>query len=287
MNYEEFEAKMIARAEIFAEALDLICEVREMHKINETLKAICLKKSEDGISPMIYVKKCWQNYNDDEDINAFAFGVFASALDDLPDELADFENPQYDPSRIIACMVNAKLNKDLLAEVPHRMWLGDIAIVYRFVVSEEGNYSFVINNSVIKAWGINESKLYIRANVNAVAGFAAADIVDFNGMIAITNKIQLFGAGVLADDYHFHLCKIARTHEFKKALVVPMSVHDFAVMPIDNLNDEELEGLVNDLREQLASCVDDGIITEREFLSNELFMFEYDEEVDEGELIWY
>lgn len=286
MNYEEFEAKMIARAEIFAEARDLICEIRDVHKTNETLKAICFKENENGVSPMIYIKKCWQDY-DAEDINAFAFGMFTSTINNIPEELTRFTKPEYDPSRIIACMVNAKLNKDLLAEVPHRMWLGDIAIIYRFIVSKEGNYSFVINNSVIKAWGINESKLHMRAEVNAVAGFAAADIVDFNGMIAITNKIQLFGAGVLADDYHFHLCKIAHKHEFKKALVVPMSVHDFAVMPIDNLNDEELEELVNDLREQLASSVDDGIITEREFLSSELFMFEYDEEEDEGELRWY
>lgn len=289
MNYEEFEAKMIARAEIFAEACDLICEVREAHKTNETLKAICFKESENGVSPMIYIKKCWQDYDADEDISTFAFGVFASTINNIPEELAAFKNPEYDPLRIIPCMVNAKLNKDLLAEVPHRMWLGDIAIIYRFIVSEDGDsvYSFVVNNSIIKVWGVNESELYEVAESNRFSGYAAAEIINFDSMIAITSKIHEFGAGVLAYSDNFHLCKIARILEFKKALVVPMSIHDFAVMPIDNLNDEELEGLVNDLKEQLASGVDDEIIAEREFLSNEIFMFEYDEEEDKGELRWY
>jgi len=147
-------------------------------------------------------------------------------------------------------LVNADMNRELLAEIPHRLFL-DLAVVYcvRVDVSEDGFGSILIHYPHTEMWGQNEEILYQIAMENMCsknettfdsmenilkcflkenAPYGGKDILEDTGMYVLTNRSRLFGASSILQPGI--LAEIAEGTK-SNLIILPSSIHEVILIP--------------------------------------------------------
>ncbi len=174
-NQDEFEV-FISKMEgavkaYYGESHDVA--VKEVVKLNGLiLHGLTILKTGRNICPTIYLEDYYERYRDGysfsevfkmiietyEKHNATEF----ASLDYFTDYSAVADN-------LYIKMINAKLNKNLLEDVPHRI-IEDLALVcYVEVTSADNSYGTVlIHNNHICMWGVKEDRLFEDAIANSV-----------------------------------------------------------------------------------------------------------------------
>ncbi len=178
MNFEEFVENVRDSVEEVAgrELSNFKVIVRRVTKNNNIRKrAISIVKEGQNATPTIYLDKFYEDYKEGFRIGKIAediFNVYKQGMVKFEEEIdidhiADFDKIK---DRIYVRVVNKRLNKVLLADIPHKNML-DLAIVYYLEVSSNGcdKATALIHNYHIDHWNVSAQELHELAFNNTLA----------------------------------------------------------------------------------------------------------------------
>jgi len=173
------EVKIVDFTEFVGQIADLLRErndkldisiqtVRKNNSVQYT--GLSIRAAGANVTPIIYLEPFFQRYEEYHDMeevidrimkiyqqNEFHFDA---------DSIMDFNNVK---DRIIYIVVNRHKNKEMLNEVPNRVLVEDIAVVYKIMLDDAkdgSTASIQIKNSMMDIWSVDEETLWTCAQEN-------------------------------------------------------------------------------------------------------------------------
>lgn len=227
--------------------------LEKVQKTNIDLDGLTIMKDGETITPTIYLEpfyKALENGVSVDDVTDRILYIYFNArtYKDQFDitSLSDFG---YAKNKLYVQLINRHLNKNLLRNIPHTMFLDDFAVAVRCTVeaSEENNASFMVHNSHLNIWQADSETVLSLAISNTLAEhnvdlMPLEQLIRETGSIApkefpadcriwfMSNQKRYFGAAaVLSDDV---LKDFADKHG--SFYVIFSSVHEVLLMPSPN-----------------------------------------------------
>lgn len=228
--------------------------VREITKTNDTvLHGLSVIKDKSGAVPVVYLDSYYQNYKGGKDmediITDLAEVIVRSEIQFDTRPITDWNVAK---NLVVPRLVNAEYNKSLLKKAPHTM-MADLAIVYYIAMpGDEGtNYTTIVTNELMKAWGVNADELHNIAlnnlSVNKIGTIdTMANVLTKMGcvydlsedeiealaaedLLILSNKQHCYGtAAILDKDLMAKVEKIFDSDFY----VIPSSVHELLLMRV-------------------------------------------------------
>ena len=139
-----------------------------LHTVNKVnlgrVESLSILPPGSNVSPTIYLKQYYEEYCNhksmEQVLNAIAdqyleyaeIGVWAEIS-----EITDFSKAKH---RLVASVINAKRNVELLKTHPHHHFL-DLAVVYELVITSEtiGSGTTRVSNEALKLWGVSQEEV--------------------------------------------------------------------------------------------------------------------------------
>lgn len=272
MKFEEFVAEIKAAFE--AEYPDQEVRISEITKTNGI--------KHTGITvvgtttPIIYLEEAYQKYEEGETLKVLTKRLLSAYAKNAgfrfdPNQFTDWEKVKEHGLRMK--LVSEESNKELLADAPHRQVCGSYNIIYKYLVDmEDGQGSITIRNSHMNVWGVDEEDLYQLAiegisdvsittmedMMSSILGGNQVDTSLKNGawrdscspygapMYVATNASRFDGAAVIV--VPGVLKEMADV--FKSDLyIIPSSIHEVIVLPVEGNGTGNPEKLVQMIRE--------------------------------------
>lgn len=232
--------------------------IQKVFKPNRELDGLLIMAEDETVSPTIYLEPFYEalaggipiDHVVERILREYCLAKSGTADFDI-EHLKDFE---YAKSRMYTQLVNRHLNKNLLQDVPHAMFLDDFAIIVRCTVetSEDCDASFMVHNSHLNIWQTDSETVLSLAISNTLTehdvelmplGQLIRELVpvfpeerssDCN-MWFMSNKKRTFGAtAVLSDDV---LKSFAEKHGSFCAIF--SSIHEVLLLPGFDISDTE------------------------------------------------
>ena len=282
MDFETFKEELredVKRALEEKTDSEYSVELHTQEKMNETYDALTIKPEDSEIGVSLNTDSLYKAYSDGMDYDRIVsetVGRAESALANRPDFNIDaFKD--YDKMKETLAMevVSAERNADILDTVPHKN-MEDMAIVYRFVVGQEGaeTGTILVTNKMLDEYGITPEQLHADAMKNApevrpmeikgmgevlAAQMGVENLEDLGlnippeqeQMYVASVKGNVHGAGVLAyEDFMDKAAERAGGSFF----ILPSSIHEVLIIPDNGKFD--LQALENMVKEVNATTVD-------------------------------
>lgn len=227
--------------------------LEKVQKTNIDLDGLTILKDGETITPTIYLEpfyKALENGVSVDDVTDRILYIYFNArtYKDQFDitSLSDFG---YAKNKLYVQLINRHLNKNLLRNIPHTMFLDDFAVAVLCTVeaSEENYASFMVHNSHLNIWQADSETVLSLAISNTLAKhnvdlMPLEQLIRETGSIApkefpadcriwfMSNQKRYFGAAaVLSDDV---LKDFADKHG--SFYVIFSSVHEVLLMPSPN-----------------------------------------------------
>ncbi len=262
-----------------------VASIHDVLKNNNThLTGISIKTEESNVAPTIYLDSMFDRYVEGEvsvsDVVSQIISVYKSHEVTVPFDVSKITEYSACKEKICYKLVNAMHNRDLLLDTPHRIVVGDLAVIYYILVSDDkdGSATITIRNNMSEAWGVTEEELYETAlentqrlyrgsvkNMAAVMQEILFDHMDDENakeffdmavseddtMYVCTNFRKINGAGVLLYD---NLLKEFADKTGSDFYILPSSIHETLLVPVsDEMSVEYLRSLVYEVnRTQVA-----------------------------------
>lgn len=132
--------------------------IQKVFKPNRELEGLLIMGEGEIISPTIYLESSYEALDNGTPVEQVVNRIL-QAYDSVRSEAVDFDiehlkDFDYAKERLYVQLINRLLNKNLLQNTPHAMFLDDFAIIARCTVeaSEEGEASFIVHNSHLNIW---------------------------------------------------------------------------------------------------------------------------------------
>ena len=247
MKFEEFTKAVVDKIreylpETFAEAS---VELQPIVKNNDLkLTGLTIRRQESGACPLIYLEQFFEAYEAGEDMGTVLENIADVRMkNDVCDafdaeQITDFERVK---DRIIPRLIGGKAwNASLLSDRPFTE-IEDLAVTYHIQFSDE--FSVPVTSSLMEGWGIEVSNLHKIAVRNMLtllpSSFRGMSAVLFGDesdnemdpedetLFVLTNKYGVYGAAAVLDKEL--MSRIAE--RFKKAFILPSSVHEMLIVP--------------------------------------------------------
>lgn len=303
MQYEAFKKELVRRVqEKLGEGVDVT-----LHRVTKNNGVIwdglTISKDEKRPIPTIYLEEFYRWHEKGESME----GVIEALLDSYGKEdclrevtldyFCDYEKIQ---DQIYYKLINQEMNKELLVEVPHILFL-DLAIVFYYRIEEEQleGATVLIHNSNLKLWGVTKDQVYQTATLNTPKKMPFTfqgmeeilktmlkeqgeeeefqDFVIQNKqkkseiMYVLTNEEKYFGAACLLYPHVMeHISQLFHSSFF----ILPSSIHECILVPVSGqYSQNELVEMVTEINETqldpmevLSDCVyyydkEDRVIT--------------------------
>ncbi len=247
---------------------------------NVVYLGLIIHQEGSNIAPTLYVNSLYEEYQMGADMEDLAERVMESyhqgavKKDIAMDFFLDFEKVK---ERIAYRLINAKMNEELLKDIPHILYL-DWAICFYYAFHDEaiGEGMILIHNSHMDMWKTNHEELIKLAGVNTPKLFAPLlmsmgdllksmrmEQVAFN-LYILTNEQKCQGAVALL--YPGMLEKAAKLlgGDF---FVLPSSIHEVLLLKKQEYDDTDV----------LLDMIDEANsnhVMEEEILSNHLYYYD-------------
>lgn len=169
MNYAEFKEQFTKKVQRVLQEEGVIVKQEDVTKNNgHHLDALCLTRQNSSIAPNIYIRTYYDQFLEGASVNEIVGRIKQLALREfkmLPELPAI--NRETAKERLFATVVNAEMNKEMLANTPNRI-VEDVAIIPRFKV-EVGNDSgsFIVNNKVLNQLQMTKDEVLNMAIANS------------------------------------------------------------------------------------------------------------------------
>ena len=248
MTYEEFLLEVKEKIEQLKESYQELQIVR-MPKYNGfSYDGLQLVSPNEDVVPVVNLNQVYESYCNSgssiDDACDFILQVFKHNADlngFSADYIRSYDNVK---DQIIYRLINAEANRELLARIPHVLWL-DLAIIFQVSINSnaEGTATMLINNSVAEMWKVTPEQLFTRAKKNTcilrpfkvskmseVLSSVCNEIADdfSSDMYILTNTYSINGAAAIL--YNGILHDIAETFE-SDLIIIPSSVHEVLLLP--------------------------------------------------------
>ena len=262
MEYKEFVNQVLEEVR----SRMPLCGV-ELTKVKKNngiiLDGISIKHGDSVISPVFYLNcRYTDEYQKGKSVSQIAEGI-CSGYEKIRDsneidaqDISAFWEFDKAKERIVYRIINKEKNKDILKEIPHMDFVGDITVVFAYLVEakEQRGATITVHNRIMELWGTDVKELYRLAGINTprimgwnlrsmsdvIAGFGGCgdgavtvqDREDVDGgmsMYVLTNTCSLHGAACilypgllksigekLGDDYY----------------IIPSSLHETLILPL-------------------------------------------------------
>lgn len=268
--------------------------IRPITKLNGViLHGISIKRKDKCVVPVLYLEDFFESYNEGTTLTYIVERMLEVLDSDTGTKELDidfFSDYKTVKGQLGIKLINAKNNKELLEDVPHKMFL-DLAIVCYVAVRNQaiGSGSILIHNNHIMMWGISEKELIFDAieNVSRIEPGRMCKITEMLGnilddldvdqkeagnemlddspvdLLVLTNESRMFGASVLV--YKGMLESIARSVK-SDYYIIPSSIHEVLILPItEQANYESLNCMVREVNSTQLQPV--------EILSDHVYMY--------------
>ena len=233
--------------------------IQKVFKPNRELEGLLIMGEDEIISPTIYLEPSYEALDNGTPVEQVVDRIL-QAYDSARSETVDFDiaslhDFDYVRSRLYVQLVNRHLNKILLQNVPHAMFLDDFAIIVRCTVeaSKDCEASFMVHNSHLNIWqAYSETVLSLAIN-NTLASHdvelmplgqliretfpaSPAGHSSDGGLWFMSNKKRTYGAAaVLHDDV---LKSFAEKHG--SFYVIFSSIHEVLIKPSPDDSDIDI-----------------------------------------------
>ena len=258
MDYELFKKLMCSRIKEYMPPVfqDYQPHVRQVTKVNQTKDAFCMippeKKSFVAI-PTLYMDELYEDFARDEDLERviiLAAEVFVRWSGVEIPNVSDFSLKD-SPDCIIANLINAELNEELLEKVPHTGFL-DMAVIYRLVhsVTEEGVNSAIITGDMLENSDMTVRDLHRLAMENTPRMFPSRLYEGSgHGVFIMTNDPGVCGATTML--YEQDMQRLAETigGDF---FIMPTSMHEFFAIATELTDAADLAKMLAEGNEQIT-----------------------------------
>lgn len=149
--------------------------IQKVFKPNRELDGLLIMDEGEIIGPTIYLEPSYEALDNGTPVEQVVDRIL-QAYDSAKAETVDFDiehlkDFDYAKSRLYVQLVNRHLNKNLLQDVPHAMFLDDFAIIIRCAVetSEDCDASFMVHNNHINIWQTDSETVLSTAINNTLA----------------------------------------------------------------------------------------------------------------------
>lgn len=300
MTIEQFGDKLLKDLEKVLES-ECKIEFREVKKNNGVcLHGIVISANGCNVAPAIYIDEMFESHKNGKPFKDIVYDilcVYYRYVREPNMNMEFFTQFEQAKNKLLYKLINAKDNKELLAEVPYRQW-NDLVLVFYYLFEDEqmGRATILIKNTHLKMWGIDKDVLYETAKKNMPRlcpeeitpikqivqelmelrqnnpegitvvfpeGFRA-EMAQEVAMFVLSNRNRLFGASVLL--YTEALKRLAK--ELNRNLVIlPSSIHEVLVVPDDGVTKKDF--FANMVRE-----VNDTQVDREEILSYSIYYYD-------------
>lgn len=270
---EQFKKKVV---QLLQEKMgsDYEVKVHEVLKTNVSLDGVTIvdKKNASTVIPTIYLNEFYNDYASDMELNEIVDAIVESYRSSCQsavldtEQLLDFEQSK---AKVCCKLINIALNENRLKEIPYVKYL-DLAVVFYLVVhmDKKGCSSMLVNNALIKHWGVDTDTLYAIGMDNTKSLFHCqirdmedllmeAIIQDYENrgivvgdemiksikmqlkdnvtlpMYVLSNDKWLQGS-ILMTDVDV-LEEFAYTHDASYVIIIPATLHEVILIPTGSL----------------------------------------------------
>ena len=283
MNYEEFKQEVTETIKDYLPEryADADVSIHEVLKNNDQhLDGLNIKTDESNMIPTIYLNSFFADYE------------AGRPMDEILEQIADiYENnvvsEQIDVSnitdidkvkdKIVARVVNAEQNAELLEGRPYTMMADDLAVTYHVNLSEngEGLMSTAVTNALADTYGLDADGLHEIAmknmpenNKTTFRGMTEVLMEMMGGemppglempdgkeqMYVLSNETKMNGAVAMMDTQTMD--QIAEKLE-GDYYILPSSIHEVLVVPMDaGMDREMLENMVREVNQTQVAPAD-------------------------------
>lgn len=253
------------------------------------LSSLSINRPDSNISPVIYLEPFYHEMIKQGkklvDVAKEILHVYKEhEVDEKFDleQIMDYENVK---TRLKFGLINTKMNKHFLSEVPHREFL-DLSIIYRIVLNcrNEGEGSITVKHGQMAAWGVTEQTLFEQACTNRkdadeiivtdmrelLREFWEEDPIDDmdgsmgNRMYVAGTKNRMHGAVAMLDREVMHKAEEMVGKDF---MILPSSVHELILIPSVDGEDEEKQ------LSEMVKTVNRTLVLEHEILSDHVYRY--------------
>ena len=277
---------------------DCRSDKRVTRKVNVNLHSITLVNDSADIwmSPVLYIEEMYdkyinlqeQGYKEEEAYQKTMESyvrIMRTELEQVKENCKCREYAKYladsevFKEKLILQVVGKELNEELLKGVPHRIVYNDLAVVYRINVGDDDGFTILINDSILKNYGIDlsEDELYeialkntqVLVKVTAKSLFEAAKELGYDGeesdidndMYVVASSPNCHSATLILNPANFESIAEKLNSDL---FIIPSSNMEYICKPY---NEEEVEVLKNIIREV------NGTLRPEEVLSYGLYRY--------------
>lgn len=260
MRFEIFKAALVsAVSENLPEELSKYnVETYAYKKVNANLTGLTLKntEAEDGwsIAPVIIVEDLYEMFlQNNNDFNAainYTVRQLVIGMKNAPKPISAKIDSDFIKNNVVFQLINREANKELLAEIPHRNYLDDLAVIYRVIISPEA--TTIVKDVLIKSMNLTEADLFIAASKNTlmlsqpVCEKLSTTVQDFleeleedeksqiidgvftSNMYIISNSSRNFGASTMLFSNILHDLANKLNDDL---FIIPSSIHECIAVP--------------------------------------------------------
>lgn len=259
MMYYEFKEVIEKRLS----DMGLNYETKIVNKVNQMKEGIVFLNKRN-IAPVLYLDDAYSMYKEGVSIDDLIFNTLRHANPEWAkkdDVLAALENK----NNIIFTLVNKKKNEEMLKNVPHRIFCGELAVVYRVLVSKDDDCltSAIIKNEFVKTMGIDEDELYMLARKNTPK-LLRTKVIDMCGMMCVTNENEFYGAAAIL------VPGVLETIAKEKGdlILIPSSTIEFIILSVNEYNMS-----IDDLEAMISSANNSDLVEGEEYLGDTPFCY--------------
>ena len=260
MKKETYEAfKEMLKQELKSQGMDF--EVKKVFKVNQELDGIGFGNLKEGVQSVFYLQDLFQDYQAGQSLTEIAEMIKENASNRAVftgSKLEEFLKGSGWRQKLIAEVINTKVNEDLLLELPYRS-LFDLSVIYRI---EFSNGSIIVNDDLMETLNTSEPELYKLAKENISERYPLFILQVFETFYAVSNKEYLYGANAFLFEEKFE--KMAEcAHD--DIYIIPSSIHELLFVRASLFTEEELLEIVRDANRVAVST--------EEFLSNNIYHY--------------
>ena len=168
LNYDELKRELLkgVREKVGG---GVTVEIVAIQKNNRTKKdAIAFSDKENNLQPLIYMDSIYSQYCAGAELSVcvgFAVEVYRSAMEiDMDMAYKEWKDVR---GKIEMTVINKAWNADAMSGIPHKDFL-DLVLYCRIIIdkNENGVASTIVQNHMLKEWGISEEALWETAFSN-------------------------------------------------------------------------------------------------------------------------
>lgn len=170
MNFTNFVDRVQAEVEkkIGTDYHVDILEFQENNGIAST--GLYVRKGLNGIAPVIHMDSYFVQSQNGMAMDNIVSDIINTVQGDTMGQslsMEDILNFSQMKERIILRLINTEANRQMLDNVPHRVWM-DISVVYYLLLGRDtgGQMTTLISNEIIHEWGVKAEDLYDVAHEN-------------------------------------------------------------------------------------------------------------------------